>query len=211
MIDRTASDDAIVVSDSGTVSTWAARHIGMRGERQFHLSGNLATMACGLPYAIAAQVAHPGRECVAFVGDGGFAMLMAEFHTACWHDLPIKVIVCNNALLGQILWEQMALGYPEHGVRFPTHMDFSGWAEACGGLGIRVEKPGDLEPAMPEAFRHPGPALLDVVVNADEPPVPPKVSYDQAKSFLEAFLKGQPRRASIASTLFRDKLGRLKT
>jgi pyruvate dehydrogenase (quinone) len=209
VIDRVAADDAVLTSDSGTIATWAARHFDIRGRRQFFLSGNLATMAPGLPYAIAAQVAYPGRQCIAFVGDGGFAMLMAEFHTAAWHELPIKVVVCNNGLLGQILWEQLALGYPEHGVRYPG-MDFAPWAQACGGLGIRVEKPGDVEPAVTEALAHRGPALVDVAVNADEPPMPPKIHYDEAKSFLESFRKGTPRRVTIASTLFRDKLDQLK-
>jgi pyruvate dehydrogenase (quinone)/pyruvate oxidase len=209
-VDTVASDDAILTSDSGTIATWAARHFEIRGGREFYLSGNLATMAPGLPYAIAMQVAHPNRQCVAFVGDGGFAMLMAEFHTAAMHGLPIKVVVCNNGVLGQILWEQMALGYIEYGVRFPTHMDFAPWAESCGGRGIKVEKPGDVEPALREAFAYPGPALLDVVVNPDEPPMPPRVHYDEAKKFAESFLKGTPRRALIASTLFRDKLDQLK-
>jgi len=210
LIDRYVDDDAILNSDSGTIATWAARHFEIRGTREFYLSGNLATMAPGLPYTIAHQVAYPGRQCIAFVGDGGFAMLMAEFHSAAWHRLPIKVVVCNNGLLGQILWEQMALGYPEFGVRFPTHMDFAPWAESCGGLGIRVEKVGDLEPAMHEFLAHEGPALLDVVVNADEPPMPAKVTYDQAKKFAESFLKGTPRRATIASTIARDKIDQLK-
>jgi pyruvate dehydrogenase (quinone) len=127
-----------------------------------------------------------------------------------WHGLPIKVVICNNGSLGQILWEQMALGYPEHGVRFGTPMEFAGWAESCGGLGMRVEKAGDLDPAIRDAFAHRGPALVDVVVNPDEPPMPGKVRYEQAKGFAEAFLKGQPRRVSIASTLFRDKLEQLR-
>src|SRR5437879_792526 len=143
-------------------------------------------MAPGLPYAIATQVAFPGRQCIAFVGDGGFAMLMAEFHTAAWHHLPIKVVIVNNGLLGQILWEQMALGYPEFGVRFETHMEFAPWAESCGGLGIRIEKVGDLEPAVREILSHQGPALLDVVVNPDEPPMPPKIHYEEAKKFAES-------------------------
>ncbi|TMK87359.1 MAG: pyruvate oxidase [Actinobacteria bacterium] len=211
VIDRLASDDAILTSDSGTIATWAARHFTIRGGRQFYLSGNLATMAPGLPYSIAAQVAFPARQCIAFVGDGGFAMLMAEFHTAVWHGLPIKVVVCNNGLLGQILWEQMALGYPEYGVRFDRPMEFAGWAEACGGLGIRVEKPGDVEPAIGDALDHDGPALVDVMVNPDEPPMPAKVRYEEAKGFAESFLKGTPRRATIAATLFRDKIEQLKS
>src|SRR5207302_273933 len=210
VIDHLAADDVILTSDSGTIATWAARHFEIRGDRQFHLSGNLATMAPGLPYAIAAQVAYPGRQCVAFVGDGGFAMLMAEFHTAVWHGLPIKVVVCNNGLLGQILWEQMALGYPEVGVRYQA-MDFAPWAEASGGLGIRVEKPGDVEPAIRDALAHDGPALVDVMVNPDEPPMPAKVTYDEAKGFAQSFLKGTPRRATIASPLFRDKIEQLQS
>ena len=210
VVDRAADDDAILCTDSGTIATWAARHFDIRGDRQFMLSGNLATMAPGLPYAIAAQWAYPGRQCLAFVGDGGFSMLMAEFLTAVHHGLPIKVVVCNNGLLGQILWEQMALGFPEHGVRYQDAPNFAGWAELCGGLGVRVEKPGDLEGAVSDALAHPGPALVDVVVNPDEPPMPPKVRYEQAKGFAESFLKGQPRRATIASTLFRDKIAQLK-
>jgi pyruvate dehydrogenase (quinone)/pyruvate oxidase len=105
----------------------------------------------------------------------------------------------------------MALGYPEYGVRFGTSMEFATWAESCGGLGIRVEKPGDVEPAIREAFTHRGPALVDVVVNPDEPPMPGKVRYDDAVGFAQSFLKGQPRRAAIASTLFRDKLDQLRS
>jgi pyruvate dehydrogenase (quinone)/pyruvate oxidase len=174
------------------------------------LSGNLATMAPAVPYTIAAQLAHPGRQCVAFVGDGGFTMLMGEFLTAARHGLPIKVFVVNNGLLGQILWEQMALGYPEFGVRFEEPGDFAPWAEACGGLGIRVDKPSEVEEAVSEALAYPGPALLDVQVNPDEPPMPAKVRYDQAKGFIQSFLGGEPRRAAIASTIFRDKLSQLE-
>lgn len=110
VVDRHAAADAILCSDSGTIATWAARHFDIRGDRQFYLSGNLATMAPGLPYALAAQWAHPGRQCIAFVGDGGFAMLTAELLTAARYQLPVKVVICNNGVLGQILWEQMALG-----------------------------------------------------------------------------------------------------
>jgi pyruvate dehydrogenase (quinone)/pyruvate oxidase len=209
-IDRLASDDAILATDSGTIATWAARHFDIRADRRFMLSGNLATMAPGLPYTIAAQVAHAGRQCIAFVGDGGFAMLMAEFLTAARYGLPIKVFVANNGELGQILWEQMALGFPEYGVRWERSADFSAWAASCGGMGLRVDAPGDVESAVREALAYDGPALVDVTVNPDEPPMPPKVKYEQAQGFAEAFLKGQPRRATIASTLFRDKLDQMK-
>jgi pyruvate dehydrogenase (quinone) len=199
-----------LTSDSGTIATWSARHFDIRGERGFMLSGNLASMAPAVPYAIAAQVAHPGRQCIAFVGDGGFAMLMGEFMTAVEHKLPIKVVVVNNGSLGQILWEQMVLGYPEYGVRRRRPMHFADWARACGGLGLPVQSPGDVEGALKEAFAFEGAALVDVAVNPDEPPMPPRVTREQATKFAEAFLRGQPRKGPIATTLFRDKLDQLK-
>lgn len=211
VIDRLADDDAILAADSGTIATWAARHFHIRGDRGFYLSGNLASMANGLPYAIANQWAHPDRQCIAFVGDGGFAMLMAEFLTAARHGLPVKVVICNNGALGQILWEQMVLGYPEFGVRWQQRPSFAPWAEACGGFAQRVEHAADVEPAIAAAFAYQGPALVDVSVNPDEPPMPAKVTYKQAKGFATSFLHGQPRRSSIVSTVFRDKIRQLKS
>jgi pyruvate dehydrogenase (quinone)/pyruvate oxidase len=210
VVDRLADDDAILSSDSGTIATWAARHFDIRGDRKFMLSGNLASMAPAVPYAIASQVAHPGRQCIAFVGDGGFAMLMGEFMTAVEHKLPIKVVVVNNGSLGQILWEQMVLGYPEYGVRRRRPMHFADWARACGGLGFSVDTPGDVEGAIKEAFAFEGAALVDVAVNPDEPPMPPRVTREQATKFAQAFLRGQPRKRPIATTLFRDKLDQLR-
>ncbi len=210
LIDRYASDDAILSSDSGTIATWSARHFLIRANRRFMLSGNLATMAPGLPYTIAAQLAYPGRQCIAFVGDGGFAMLMAEWLTAVRHKLPIKVFINNNHCYGQILWEQMVLGFPEFGVRHAGIANFAAFAEANGGLAYRVEKPADLEAAVSGALSHPGPALVDCLTNPDEPPMPAKVSYEQAKGFAMAFLRGQPQRSTIASTLFKDRIAELK-
>ncbi|MDQ1507656.1 MAG: hypothetical protein QOD57_5383 [Actinomycetota bacterium] len=211
VIDRWAADDAILASDSGTIATWSARHFDIRGDRQYYLSGNLASMAPGLPYTIAAQLAYPDRQCIAFVGDGGFAMLMAEFLTAVEHDLPVKVFINNNHILGQILWEQMVLGFPEFGVRYRGAANFAAFAESNGGRGLRVERAADVEGAVKEALSHPGPAVVDVVTNPEEPPLPPKVTYEQAKGFTAAFLKGQPNRATIATTLFRDKLSELRS
>ncbi|MFG2073132.1 thiamine pyrophosphate-dependent enzyme [Nonomuraea maritima] len=210
VLDELAADDAILACDSGTIATWAARHWTIRGDRRFYLSGTLATMANGLPYAIAMQHAFPGRQVIAYVGDGGFAMLMAEFLTAVRHRLPIKVVINNNNSLGQILWEQMVLGYPEHGVRFAApEADFAAWARACGGFGAKVTEAGDVVPAIRQALEHDGPALVDIDVDPNEPPMPGKVTYDQAKSFAQAFLKGQPHRAAIATTLFKDRIQRL--
>jgi pyruvate dehydrogenase (quinone) len=211
VLDQLAAEDAVLTCDSGTIATWAARHWTIRGGRQFFLSGNLASMAPGLPYAIGIQHAYPGRQVIAYVGDGGFSMLMAEFLTAVQHNLPVKVVINNNNSLGQILWEQMVLGYPEHGVRYSSPpADFSAFARANGGLGIKVERPADVQGAISQALAHDGPALVDVNVNPDEPPLPGKVEYKQAVKFAEAFLRGQPRKATIATTLFKDKIEQLK-
>ncbi|HEY9481758.1 MAG TPA: thiamine pyrophosphate-dependent enzyme [Micromonosporaceae bacterium] len=211
LLDRLAANDAVLTCDSGTIATWAARHWQIRGDREFYLSGNLATMAPGLPYAIGIAHANPARQVIAYVGDGGFAMLMAEFNTACRYGLPIKVIINNNNSLGQILWEQMVLGYPEHGVRFGEPIpDYAAWAMAAGGRGVRVEKANEVEHAIQTALAFDGPALVDIAVDPNEPPMPGKVTYEQAKKFAEAFLKGQPHKAAIATTLFKDRLQQLK-
>ena len=124
-------DDAIVISDSGTIATWWARQIKAREGQMFSLSGNLATMACGLPYANAAQYAYPNRQVVALVGDGGLSMLMAELSTAVKHNLPVKIVVVKNNVLGQIKWEQMVfLGNPAVRRRAPAHR----LREGRGGL-----------------------------------------------------------------------------
>jgi pyruvate dehydrogenase (quinone) len=210
-VDELATTDAILTCDSGTVATWAARHWTIRDRREFYVSGNLASMANGLPYAIAIQHAFPGRQVIAFVGDGGFAMLMADFLTAVRRNLPVKVVINNNNGLGQILWEQIILGYPEYAVRYgKPEADFAAWARACGGFGAKVRDPGDLRDAVLKALAHDGPALIDCDVNPDEPPMPGKVHYEQAKAFTQAFLRGQPHKLSTLSTIARDKFTEFK-
>ncbi|MEQ4305806.1 thiamine pyrophosphate-binding protein [Plantactinospora sp. B6F1] len=210
-IDEAAADDAILTCDSGTIATWSARHWTIRGDREFYLSGNLATMAPGLPYAVAMQHAYPGRQVIAYVGDGGFAMLMAEFLTAVRHELPIKVVINNNNSYGQILWEQIILGYPEYAVRHrQPEADFSTWARGCGAFGVKVTDPKALPGAIREALEHPGPALVDCDVNPNEPPMPGKIRYEQAKHFTEAFMRGQPHKVATVATVARDKINKLR-
>jgi pyruvate dehydrogenase (quinone) len=145
-LDRLLRPDAIITTDSGTITTWVARHVRIKRGQQFSCSGNLATMAPGLPYAIAAQVAYPGRQCVAFVGDGGFTMLMGEFATAVKYRLPITVVVIKNNTLGMIKWEQMVfLGNPEYGVRWRglSLRKAGGGASGAGrGPGCRRSRAG---------------------------------------------------------------------
>jgi len=202
-------DDAIVSCDSGTITTWWARHIPVRRGQMHSLSGNLATMACGLPYAIAAQIAFPNRQCVAFVGDGGFSMLMADFVTAVKYKLPIKVVIIKNNTLGQIKWEQMVfLGNPEYGVDLHP-IDFAAFAHACGGIGFTVDDPADCGQAMEEFLAAPGPAVLQAVVDRFEPPMPAKVKAEQALHFAESLARGEPNTKKIALTAISDRIREL--
>src|SRR4051794_26994376 len=174
------ADNAIVSTDSGTITTWVARHIQMKRGQMFSCSGNLATMAPGLPYSIAAQIAYPDRQSVAFVGDGGFTMLMAEFATAVKYKLPIKVFVVKNNSLGQIKWEQMVfLGNPEYAVDLQP-IDFALFAQACGGTGITLEDPADCARVVEQALATPGPVLVDAIVDPYEPPLPANITVEQA-------------------------------
>jgi pyruvate dehydrogenase (quinone)/pyruvate oxidase len=198
--------NAIVSCDSGTIATWWARHIPSRRGQMHSLSGTLATMANGLPYTIAAQVAYPDRPCVAFVGDGGFSMLMAEFATAVKYELPIKVVVVKNNTLGQIKWEQMVfLGNPEYGCELHP-IDFAAFARACGGTGFSVEDPKECGAVLDEALAVPGPVIVEAVVDPFEPPLPPKVTVDQAAKFAQSLAKGEPNRGRIALTVLSGKV-----
>src|SRR3981189_135975 len=178
-LDRRLNDNAIITTDSGTMTTWAARHIQIRGDQMFSLSGNLATVACGLPSAMGAQIAYPDRQVVAFVGDGSLSMLMAEMATAVKYQLPIKVVIIKNNTLGQIKWEQMVfLGNPEYGVDLQP-IDFAEVAHACGGLGFPLAAPAQCASTMEQFLNAPGPAILQAVVDPFEPPMPAKVTAEQ--------------------------------
>jgi len=201
--------DAIVSSDSGTIATWFARQIPARRGQMYSLSGTLATMANGLPYTIAAQVAYPDRQCVAFVGDGGFSMLMAEFATAVKYHLPIKVIIIKNNTLGQIKWEQMVfLGNPEYGCELHP-IDFAAFARACGGVGITIEDPHECGPVLDEALKSPHPVIVEAVVDPFEPPMPAKIEPKQAARFAESLARGEPNRMKIVTTIAEDKVREL--
>jgi pyruvate dehydrogenase (quinone)/pyruvate oxidase len=203
-------DDAIISVDTGTITTWAARYLELRRGQQFSCSGTLATMAPGLPYAIAAQLAFPSRQCVAFVGDGGFTMLMGEFATAVKYRLPITVVLIKNNSLGMIKWEQMVfLGNPEYGVELHP-IDFVQFAEACGGVGFRCETSDEVQHALASALHSKLPAIVEAIVDPFEPPMPPKVSATQALHMAESLARGQPNGGRIALTLFRNKVSDLE-
>ncbi|HXU48139.1 MAG TPA: thiamine pyrophosphate-dependent enzyme [Candidatus Binatia bacterium] len=198
-------NDAIISCDSGTSATWYARHIRARRGQMYSLSGNLATMAVGLPYAIAAQYAYPNRQVIAFVGDGAFTMLGFEMLTAVKYKLPVKVIVMKNDYLGQIKWEQMVmLGNPEYGVKLQP-MDFVKFAEACGAYGMRVEDPKEMPNAMDRFLDLPGPAVMEAVVDPLTAPLPPEVKPEQALHFAESLVRGEPKARKIMKEAFIDR------
>ena len=200
------ADDAIVCCDTGTITTWAVRHIKIKGEMMFSGSGNLASMANGLPYSIGAAMAHPGRQVLCFIGDGGFTMLMGEMATLVKYNLPVKIILIKNNYLGQIKWEQIVLeGNPEYGVELQP-INFAMFAKACGAAGYTVEDPRHVRDVLREAFSHPGPALVEAIVDPKEPPMPGKITMKQALHFAEALARGQKDRWGIIKTVIEDKV-----
>lgn len=202
-------ETAIVTADSGTIATWWARQIPVRRGQMHSLSGNLATMANGFPYAIAAQIAYPDRQVVAFVGDGGFSMLMAELATCVKYQLPVKVVIIKNNTLGMIKWEQMVfLGNPEYGCELQP-IDFAAVAHACGATGITIEDPEECGAALERALATPGPVVVQAVVDPFVPPMPPKVTLKQAARFAQSLASGQPNREKIALTVLGDRVREL--
>jgi pyruvate dehydrogenase (quinone) len=203
---RFIKDDALVVSDTGTVTTWAARYIRVRGTMQFSASGMLATMANGIPYAVGAAVGNPGRQVVCFSGDGGLSMLMGELATLAKYKLPVKVILFKNNLLGMIKWEQLVLeGNPQYGVQLHP-IDFAGVGLACGIAGFTVDDPKDVPSVLEQAFSHDGPAIVQAVVDQNEPPMPGKITTEQAWRFAKALARGEKDRFDIIKTVIEDKV-----
>jgi pyruvate dehydrogenase (quinone)/pyruvate oxidase len=200
------ADNAIIACDSGTITSWWAHHIPVKRGQMHSVSGTLASMACSLPYAIAAQIAHPNRQCIAFAGDGGFTMLMGEFATAVKYKLPVKVVIIKNNTLGQIKWEQMVfLGNPEYGCELHP-IDFAAFARACGGKGYTISDPAQCGAILDEALAEPGPVIIEAVVDPFEPPMPPKVTTKQAAKLAESLVRGEPNRDKIALTVLSDKV-----
>ena len=205
-LNKLLADDAIVISDCGTVTTWAARHLQMRGTMQFSVSGLLATMACGLPYAVAAAVAYPNRQVVAMCGDGGFTMLMGEIATMVKYNLPVKVLIIKNNALGEIKWEQIAMGgNPQFGVELQP-IDFAAFARSCGAAGYCLDDPAQADAVLREAFAQPGPVVIEAVVDPNEPPMPGKISTEQAIHFAKTLAHGETDRVGIIKSVVLDKI-----
>ena len=203
-LSKRTKENAIIVSDSGTNTTVWARYMQAKKGQMHSCSGNLATMACGLPYAIAAQVAFPERQVIGVVGDGGFTMLMGEIITAVAYKLPIKIVILKNNTLGQIKWEQMVFqGNPEYQCDL-LPIDFVALAHAVGAHGVRIDDPKNAGARFDEALAMPGPVIIEAVVDQFTAMLPAKITADQAIKFSQALAKGQPDRLKIALTATND-------
>jgi pyruvate dehydrogenase (quinone) len=201
--------NAIVTSDSGTITTWWARYVPALRGQMHSCSGNLASMACGLPYAIAAAVAYPDRPVYCIIGDGGLSMLMGELITIAAYNLNIKIIVIKNNTLGQIKWEQMIfLGNPEYACDlYPA--DFVTIARGCGLQAMQIREPSACGQQLDAAVASQGPMLVEAVVDEFTAPMPPKVNASQAVKFAESLARGEPNRTKIALTQLHERVREL--
>jgi pyruvate dehydrogenase (quinone) len=210
-------DDAILTCDSGSAANWFARDIKLRQGMRASLSGNLATMGCGVPYAIAAKFAHPERPVFALVGDGAMQMNgMNELLTVAkywrrWPDPRLIFLVLNNRDLNQVTWEMRAFeGDPKfEASQVLPAFDFARFADQLGLKGIRVDAPGDVGPAWEEALAAKRPVVYDAVTDPEVPPLPPHVTLDQGFSMMKALLKGDPEARRVVRESFKGKLAEL--
>jgi pyruvate oxidase len=186
-LQKVARRDAVLSVDVGNVTVWMARHFRMT-DQQFVISSWLATLGCGLPGAIAAKIAYPQKQVFAVCGDGGFGMTMNDFVTAVKYRLPVIVIVLNNHKIAMIKYEQEVMGNVEFGTEL-LNPHFARYAEACGGVGFRVEKPEELLPALEQAVSQSKPCIVDVIVDADEAPMPAKITFAQAAGYAKHIIK----------------------
>ena len=182
VLNEVASDDAIFICDVGTPTVWAARYLRMNGKRRLLGSFNHGSMANSVPQAIGAQTAFPGRQVITLSGDGGLSMLLGDLLTLPQLKLPVKIVVFNNSSLGFVEQEMEAAGLVSFGTDL-HNPDFARLADAAGILGVRVEKPEELRPALLKALQHDGPALVDVIVNRQELSIPPSITAEQALGF----------------------------
>ena len=207
-------DNCILTSDSGSAANWFARDLKIRRGMMASLSGTLATMGPGVPYAIAAKFCHPERVAIALVGDGAMQMnginelITAAKYWQRWSDPRLIVAVLNNQDLNQVTWEQRVL---EGDPKFQASQDipdlpYARFAELLGLKGIRVETPEEIAPAWDEALAADRPFVLDFVTDPEVPPLPPHITFEQAKMFALAVAKGDPGRRGMIEQSFKDKL-----
>ncbi|MFE3740970.1 pyruvate dehydrogenase [Streptomyces sp. NPDC059134] len=182
VLDELADEDAVFTVDTGMCNVWAARYLTPNGRRRVIGSFSHGSMANALPQAIGAQFTDRNRQVVAMSGDGGFTMLMGDFLTLVQYDLPVKIVLFNNSALGMVELEMLVAGLPSYGTT-NHNPDFAGIARAAGAYGVRVEKPRQLASALKDAFKHRGPALVDVVTDPNALSIPPRISAEMVTGF----------------------------
>jgi pyruvate dehydrogenase (quinone) len=194
VVSEKAADDAIFTCDVGLPTVWAARYLAMNGRRRLIGSFWHGSMANAMAQAIGAQAASPGRQVISLSGDGGFAMLMGDLLSLTQLKLPVKVIVFNNGALGFVELEQKSTGFLPVGADL-VNPNFAAMAEAVGVKGVRIEDPKDVDEKLTEALAHPGPVVVDAVVNRQELAMPPAITAEMAKGFtlymVKAILSGR--------------------
>jgi len=202
-------NNCIICADTGVVTTWAARHILVRGDMKFSVSGNLSSMANGLPYAVGAAMSNPGRQIICLCGDGGFSMLMCELATIAKYNLPVKVIIFKNNTFGMIKWEQIVFeGNPEYGLDLHP-IDFAMFARSCGVAGFSLDDPAQAQTIIRQALSTPGPAVIDAQIDPYEAPMPGHISSEQAWHFAKAMVRGERDRWNILKTVIKNQVRRV--
>lgn len=188
LVDEVAEDDAVFTVDTGMGNVWASRYLTPNGSRRVIGSFRHGSMANALPQAIGVALAQPGRQVVSLSGDGGLSMLMGELLTLSTYDVPVKVVVFNNASLGMVKLEMLVDGLPDYGTDHPR-VDFAAIARACGLYAEQVTDPGDVRGALEKAFAHPGPAVVELVTDPNALSIPPKITGDMVRGFALAASK----------------------
>jgi pyruvate dehydrogenase (quinone) len=183
-----AAPDAIFTADTGMCNVWSARHIKATKDRRIIGSFNHGSMANALPQSIGAQCAYPGRQVIAMCGDGGFAMSLGDILTVTQYNLPIKMVVFDNSALGMVKLEMETAGLPDYQTDL-KNPNFAKLAEAIGIMGVRIENPADLTSGIKKALQHSGPALIDVVTDANALSIPSHADRSQAVGFALAMGK----------------------
>jgi pyruvate dehydrogenase (quinone) len=187
MLSRKLKQGTTVIADTGNVTVWGARNLRLPYEYRFLISPWLGSMGVGIPGSIGASFGSEG-EVVALIGDGSFAMSMVELITARKYNRPVKLIVFDNGKLGMIKFEEEVMGYPEFGVDL-LNPDFVKVADSLGIPALRVERGSELEESMEKFLSFKGPAVLSVKIDPDEKPMPPKLSFKQAKGYVTSLLR----------------------
>ncbi len=219
-LDKRLADDTVMTSDSGSATNWWARHIRMRGEMRGSLSGTLATMVPGVPYAIGAKFAFPERPVIAFSGDGAFQMLgmnelltvKSYLHELCDKNPTLIFAVLVNEDLNQVSFEQRVMGADPKNPETQTlpYVPAAEFAKLLGFEGIKVTKPKDVGPAWDQALAADKPVLLEFVTDRQIPPLPPHVRPEQLKGTAKALLAGDEDAVGIATKGFKGKVAEAK-